>query len=79
MVASLVPEHGLQACELQKLCPAGSVVAVSGLQSPGSVAVVQGLSCSAASGIFPGQGSNPRLLHWQADCLPLSHQGSPNK
>ena len=27
-------------------------------------------------GIFPTQGSNPRLLHWQADSSPLSHQGS---
>ena len=28
-------------------------------------------------GIFPTQGSNPHLLHWQADSLSLSHQGSP--
>ena len=28
-------------------------------------------------GIFLIQGSNPCLLHWQADSLPLSHQGSP--
>ena len=28
-------------------------------------------------GIFPTQGSNPRLLHWQADSLPLSHLGMP--
>ena len=27
-------------------------------------------------GIFPDQGWNPCLLHWQADSLPLSHQGS---
>ena len=27
--------------------------------------------------IFLAQVSNPRLLHWQADFLPLSHQGSP--
>ena len=30
--------------------------------------------------IFPTQGSNPHLLgllHWQADSLSLSHQGSP--
>ena len=27
--------------------------------------------------IFPTQGSNPGLLHWQADSLLLSHQGSP--
>ena len=26
-------------------------------------------------GIFPTQGRNPGLLHWQADSLPLSHQG----
>ena len=35
------------------------------LQSTGSVAVAQGLSCCGAHGIFPDQGSNPRLLHWQ--------------
>ena len=28
-------------------------------------------------GIFLTQGLNPSLLHWQADFLPLSHQGSP--
>ena len=28
-------------------------------------------------GIFPIQGWNPCLLHWQADSVPLSHQGSP--
>ena len=28
-------------------------------------------------GIFPTQGSNLHLLHWQADSLPLSHLGSP--
>ena len=29
-------------------------------------------------GIFLTQGSNPCLLHWQADSLPLHHLGSPN-
>ena len=33
--------------------------------------------CSVACGISPDQRSNPCLLHWQADSLPLSHQGSP--
>ena len=28
-------------------------------------------------GIFLTQGSNPCLLHWQVDSLPLNHQGSP--
>ena len=54
-VASLVAEHGLQAHGLQQLWHAGSVV------------VAHGLSCSAACGVFPDQGSNPCSLHWQAD------------
>ena len=36
-----------------------------------------GLSCPAACGIFPDQGSNPCPLHWQADSQLLRHQGSP--
>ena len=28
-------------------------------------------------GIFLTQGSNPHLLYWQANSLPLSHLGSP--
>ena len=28
-------------------------------------------------GIFPTQGLNPCILHWQEDSLPLSHPGSP--
>ena len=27
--------------------------------------------------ILPDQGLNSCLLHWQADSLPLSHQGTP--
>ena len=41
--------------------------------------MVHGLSCSTACGIFPDPGSNPYLLHWQADSLPLSHQGSTSQ
>ena len=33
-------------------------------------------SCSKARGIFPYQGSNPCLLHQQADSQPVDHQGS---
>ena len=29
-------------------------------------------------GIFPTQGSNSCLLHWQVDSSPSSHQGSPS-
>ena len=28
-------------------------------------------------GDHPHQGSNPRLLQWQVDSIPLSHQGTP--
>ena len=31
---------------------------------------------SLLQGIFSTQGSNPNLLQWQADSLPLSHHGS---
>ena len=37
-----------------------------------------GLGCRVLlQGLFPTQELNPHLLHQQADCLPLSHQGSP--
>ena len=37
-----------------------------------------GLGCYfLLQGIFLDQGLNLYLLHWQADSLPLSHQGSP--
>ena len=49
----------------------------TGSRRAGSVVVAHGPSCSAACGIFPDQGSNPRPLHWQADSKPLRHQGSP--
>ena len=45
----------------------------------GSWVLEHRLSCSAECGIFLDQGSNPCLLHWQADSLPLSHQGSPRR
>ena len=44
-----------------------------------SLAVTHGLRCSTACGIFLDQGLNLCLLHWQADSLPLSHQGSPEQ
>ena len=47
------------------------------LQHVGSAAVHR-LSCSEARGIFPDQGLNPCLLHWQVTSSPVSHQGSPS-
>ena len=48
------------------------------LQSTGSVVVAHEFSCCEARGIFGDQGLNPCLLPWQADSLPLSHQGGPS-
>jgi len=55
----------------------GPVFAAPGLQSTGSIVVMHGLSCSVACVIFPDQGLNPCLLHWQVDSFSLSHQTSP--
>ena len=49
----------------------------TGSRRAGSAAVAHGPRCSAACGILPDQGPNPRPLHWQADSQPLRHQGSP--
>ena len=54
------------------------MVVAPGLQSTSSLVVAHGLSSSMACGIFQDQGSNLCLLHWQADSLSLSHQGSLN-
>uniref|UniRef100_A0A8C9E2G7 Mediator of RNA polymerase II transcription subunit 27 n=2 Tax=Phocoenidae TaxID=9740 RepID=A0A8C9E2G7_PHOSS len=43
----------------------------------GPAAMAHGPSRSTACGIFPDRGTNPRLLHRQADSQPLRHQGSP--
>ena len=47
------------------------------LQRTGSVVVVHRLCCSRVCRIFLHQGSNPCLLNWEADSLPMSHQGNP--
>ena len=76
-MASLVVEHGHQACRLQQLWHVGSVLVAPGLQSTGSVVAAHRLSCFRARGIFLDQGSNTCFLHWQVDSLPMSHQGCP--
>ena len=69
-VASLVAEYKRQGSR-------ASVAGAPGLQGTGLKVEAHGLSCSAARGIFLDQGLNSCILHWQADSLPLSHQGSP--
>ena len=70
VVASLAAEH--RPWDTQ-----ASVVAVPGPWRTGSSVAVHGLHCSTACGSLPDQGLNLCPLHWQADSLPLSHQGSP--
>ena len=61
---TLLRSHGLQPTRL--LCPRKFPGKNTGV---GFYFLVQG--------IFQTQGSNQRLLHWQASSLPLRHQGSP--
>ena len=75
-VVSPVAEHRFQGVW-------ASVVAACRLSSCGSWVLEHRLnncgpwlSCSTACEIFLHQGSNLCLLHWQADSLPPSHQGS---
>ena len=49
-----------------------------GVGRSASVVLVHGLSCAAACGIFPDQGSNPHPLRQQADSSPLSFRAAPN-
>ena len=72
--ASLVANHGLQACRLQQLQHMGSVVMAPRLQS--IVSVVVGAWAQLLCRILLDQGLNLCLLHWQEDSSPLSHQGS---
>ena len=67
---------GLSGAQASALSAGGSVGAISGLYSEDSVVGTHRLSCSLTCGIFLHQGLNPCLLDWQADSLPLSHQGS---
>ena len=64
--ASLIVEHRL-------LGMLALVVTDPWLESTGSVVEAHELNCPKACGIFPDQESNPCLLNWQADSLPLSH------
>ena len=68
-VASLAAENGLQGEQ-------ASVVALLGSEAQAQWLWHTGLVASWNAGIFWDRGLNPCLLPWQADSLPLSHQGS---
>ena len=69
---------GSRVHKTQQLQHMGSLVVPSGLWSIVLVVVAHWLSGSVACRFFPGQGSNPCLLHWHVDSLQLSYQGSLN-
>ena len=62
---------GSRVLGLQWLQLKGSVVAVHSLWSTGSIVVAHGLSCSAACGVLPDQGSIPCPLDRQVDSSPV--------
>ena len=67
----------LLCCRAQAQGHTGFSTVAPWLDSTGSIVVAHGLSCSVACRVFSDQGSlNLCLFHWQADSLPLSHQGS---
>ena len=75
---------GFSCCRAWALGMQASVAVAHGISSCGSWALEHRfstcshrLNCSTACRIFPYQGSNLCLLHWHADSLPLSRQGSP--
>ena len=70
----------LHMCSVAKLCPTLVTPWTVALQAPLSVEFSRQEYWSGLSfplpGDLPNQGSNPSLLHWQADSLPLSLLGS---
>ena len=80
-VFSLVAVHGLLIAMSSLVGEHGSRCVVSAGVSSGLLitdlpVMVHWLSCSEPGKIFPTQGSNPCLLCWHMDSLPLSHQGN---
>ena len=72
-------ERGLpSSCGAQVSRRGGLSLRAQALRTRASAAAAPRLGCSVACGIFPHQGLNLCLLHWQADSLPVSHQGNPH-
>ena len=63
---SLLAATGVAVCGLL-IAVASLVAELRALGAQASVVVARGLSCSAACGTFPDQGSNLCPLHWQVD------------
>ena len=77
VVASLVAEHRPWGFQSSVVATHGLSSCASRLETTDSIVTAHKLRCSEACGIFPDAG-NLCPLHWQAESLPLSHQGSPD-
>ena len=64
-------------CGVRASCSGFSHCRAQALSVWTSVVVVHRLSCSSSRGISLDQELNLCPLHWQADCYPVYHQGSP--
>ena len=77
----LVQFNGTCCCLAAKLCPALWDPWTAACQTPRSMEFSRQEYWSGllfpSPGDLPTQGTNSHLLHWQADYLMLSHQGSP--
>ena len=76
VVASLVVEPQAGRHELQQLWHMGSIVAAHCSRAQARLWWCMGLTAPRMWDL-PGSGTEPCLLHWWADSLPLSHQESP--
>ena len=75
VAASIAVLHGLYGAWASAVAACGLHTCGSQALKHSSLVMAHGLSCSITYGIFPAQGSNLHLLHWQADSSPLDHQG----
>ena len=68
----------LHACSVvsDSLCPMDFSQLSSFVYGIFQARILEWVSITFYNGIFPTQRSNPCLLGWQADSVPLSHQGS---
>ena len=73
----LVAKSSPTLCNPMDYSPPGS--SVHGISQARILECVATAFFSGSSRSFLLQGSNPCLLHWQADSWPLSHQRSPNR
>ena len=73
---------GVCVCSLAQSCstlcdPTDCSLPGSSVHGISQARILEWVAISFSRGIFPTQGWNPHLPHWQADSFPMSHLGSP--